>query len=47
MQGYEQGGARRYVQKLTSENEVPKAFEFKTFDKIKEESNDKDKNTIN
>lgn len=32
-----------YVQKLTSENEVPRAFEFKTFDKIKEESNDKDK----
>ena len=25
-----------YVQKLTSENEVPKAFEFKAFDKIKE-----------
>ena len=32
-----------YVQKLTSENEMPRAFEFKTFDKIKEESNDKDK----
>lgn len=33
---------KAYVQKLTSENEVPKAFEFKTFDKIKEETKSSD-----
>ncbi len=34
---------KTYVQRLTSENEVPRAFEFKTFDKIKEEADGKDK----
>lgn len=29
---------KAYVQKLTTENQVPKSFEFKPFDKIKEET---------
>lgn len=32
-----------YVETFIKENEVPKAFEFKTFDKIKEESNEASK----